>query len=499
MFTKAYTSRISAKRFVVVFGISLILASMLIAAPRLHYAAADSSVVQSGTSENLNYCGEQPSCTASLTLASSVTSGNVLVVGVAEALSGQDSSVSVSDSLSSSFTEAASVADSGQSNSVFIYTTTLASSGSDTITVTDSTGNANDLYIFVFEVAGVSTTLAQSSTGSSYFYPNSFTGTISTSRSVSFVPGAFLLAVIATGFAKGGSAGSGFACGPSGCFPGEFSEYATSSASSPADPTNFPASLNDAGYAWDEAGIALQPLGVTTTVTSTSTSTATTTVTATSTTTQTVTSTTTSVSTSTSVTTSTTTQTVTTTSSITVKQAGITLQCASSTKVINHLDSCKAKAYAGTPPAGTITFSVSGGTGVFSDERCSSSGNVKTCSVYYKPTSIGEQTVTATYSNDPNYASASASYHIKVVRSTWSSTSTTAAPAQGTATPATAAASAAPLGLVAASSALSTLSVLNSFAALIPALLLVVLLLGAQSPVLLNQKRRTGSLALHFC
>ncbi|MFI5450412.1 MAG: hypothetical protein ACHQ03_11685 [Candidatus Bathyarchaeia archaeon] len=252
-------------------AVSLILLTLLIGVaflgtlPQLgRYVAADSSLVQ----KNNNVSSSCTStCQVAVAFPSSVTSGDVVVVAITDELNGFAGSVTISDSLSSSYSLATSVTDSQDQWSVLIYDTTLTSSGADTVTVTDSSGNSKLLYASIFEVSGVTTTSAQTGTNTGYCSPACSAG-VTTSSSASFIPGAFLLAMVASDVSSS-SAGTGFTgYGPN---PDFLTEYATSSVSSP---TYFPASLTSLIYNEVEAGIALQP-EVTTTVTSTTTTTTT--------------------------------------------------------------------------------------------------------------------------------------------------------------------------------------------------------------------------------
>jgi hypothetical protein len=95
---------------------------------------------------------------------------------------------------------------------------------------------------------------------------------------------------------------------------------------------------------------------------------------------------------------------------------------------------CIATAVAGAPPAGSISFGGSGGTGKFSNPTCGRLASTKTCLVSYTPSSLGTQTLTATYSNDPKYVSVSASTTIQVVSATHTS-AVVVAPNNGQPTP----------------------------------------------------------------
>jgi hypothetical protein len=110
-----------------------------------------------------------------------------------------------------------------------------------------------------FEVSGVTTTLAPTSTGTGGC---SDTCSISTSSSVEFSPGAFLLAGFTSTNGYYG-VGNGFTLDSQ-----SIAEYASSEVSSP---TNFPASyesfMGGVTTTWAEVGVALQPLTTAATVT----------------------------------------------------------------------------------------------------------------------------------------------------------------------------------------------------------------------------------------
>jgi hypothetical protein len=142
------------------------------------------------------------------------------------------------------------------SGAVHIYYAVLSSSGSDTVSVTfTSTTDYQNMY--VYEVSGVLATPA--GTASGYSPGGAPSAAISTSTSVTFQAGAFLLGVMATD----GSAGIA-SVGPNFQFSsdksgtviiGQGAEWSTSGVSSPTD---FPMSLS-ASTDWAEVGIALNP------------------------------------------------------------------------------------------------------------------------------------------------------------------------------------------------------------------------------------------------
>jgi len=171
------------------------------------------------------------------------------VVGVVVA----DASFTVSsltDSLSSSFTQAVTSANAPPPI-VYIYYATLSSSGAEVITAT-FTAAAPAQSIYVYEISGVRTTGVENATGSGL-------GTsISTSLPVAFQTGAFLLGIIATNsFGANATAGTGFTLSADNSGTGV--TYAQYSISGIASPTNFPATTNSA-VSWVEDGIALMPI-----------------------------------------------------------------------------------------------------------------------------------------------------------------------------------------------------------------------------------------------
>jgi hypothetical protein len=193
----------------------------------------------------------------SVSFTSSVASGDVVLVGV---FSGSSISItvgSVSDSLSSSFTQAVTSSNliGGEFLYVYIYYATLSSSGSDQITVTFSsppTQYSTVFYVFIYEVSGVTTTGATTGTGAGdYGAPVSTTST-------AFQSGAFLLGIIGNNIMSTGvTPGSGFTLTPddsaSQILGISHVEYSTSGVSSP---TTFPATFSQSNR-WVEAGIAL--------------------------------------------------------------------------------------------------------------------------------------------------------------------------------------------------------------------------------------------------
>jgi hypothetical protein len=214
--------------------------------------------------------GPYTPCTVTVSLPSSVASGDVVAVGVAvlgpvmvPQLYGPpiiSPDWAVSDSLHSSYSLATEVVDFLGAEAALIFDATLTSSGADAVTITGlvepDTSGVPDLFASVFEVSGVTTSSPATGTGSNCEAPPSYTGEIYTSG-VSFSPGAFLLGVTAS-LVEGSRATDSppFSNGPSTDYTA-LTEYATSGVSSP---TYFPMYVQYAPACWDEAGIALQPI-----------------------------------------------------------------------------------------------------------------------------------------------------------------------------------------------------------------------------------------------
>ncbi len=188
---------------------------------------------------------------------SSVTSGNVLVVGLEI---GELSSIAspVTDSLGSVFTPAVTTITPSGPN-VAIWEATLSSSGADTVRVAQicpSCGPGSfvlEFDVFVYEVAGVTAMGLATGTGIDTLGH----GPIFTS-SVSFQPGAFLFGMISGQGEIGAGAGFTLSTEKSilGVSNGQWSDPVSS-------PTTFPAHLfspaPDCVPCWVEAGVALNP------------------------------------------------------------------------------------------------------------------------------------------------------------------------------------------------------------------------------------------------
>jgi len=185
----------------------------------------------------------------SVSFASNVASGDVIVVGV-DVSGASFQLTTLADSLGSSFTQAVASPSNAPPPIVYIYYATLSKSGADVVTATFAAA-APMQSIYIYEVAGVKTAGLAVSTGSG-------TGTsISTSSSVTFQDGAFLLGVIGTNsFGANVTAGVGFTLSTNNSGRSvAFAQYSISGVSSPA---NFEATSNPA-QGWVEDAIALMP------------------------------------------------------------------------------------------------------------------------------------------------------------------------------------------------------------------------------------------------
>ena len=236
---------------------SLLLA--LIASANL-VSASSATLVQQN---NQGVSFHASSFTGTLAFSSSVTSGDVVALGLE--FDSTTSILSVTDSLGSSYTQAVTVGPSSISGLfAAIYYATLGSSGVDSVMVQVSTSNCpggpstcHDFFdVYIYEVSGVTTSGATTGSGSG-------TGNSVSTTPTSFATGAFLLGM--TSFACSGgpggicstSAGSGFTLSPdhSGV-DATLAEYSLSSVSSP---TTFPATLGGIVVDWVEAGLVVNP------------------------------------------------------------------------------------------------------------------------------------------------------------------------------------------------------------------------------------------------
>jgi len=184
----------------------------------------------------------------SVSFPSNVASGDLLVVGV---VVGEASFAlsSLSDSLGSSFTQAVA-STSAPPPIVYIYYATFYKSGAEVVTAA-FTAAAPAESIYIYEVSGVKTAGLATATGSG-------TGTlISTSSSVSFQAGAFLLGVIGmNSFGGNATAGTGFSINIDNS--GRGVAYAQYSIPGVPSTTSFQAATTSA-VSWAEDAIALMP------------------------------------------------------------------------------------------------------------------------------------------------------------------------------------------------------------------------------------------------
>ncbi|MDA4135598.1 MAG: hypothetical protein OK449_01190 [Thaumarchaeota archaeon] len=178
---------------------------------------------------------------------SHVTGGDIVVVAIA---SWQiiTSAPAVSDTLGLSFTQAAYVCNpSADEQCSDVLYATVAAGGADTVTVTYPVIIPNVSDIFVYELAGVTTAGATSSSGFGRGSP------VSTSTA-SFTSLGFAVGVVNILGGTSYTPGAGFTASTasSGSMQG-YAEYATSGISSP---TSFPATIGNNNY-WAAVGLAL--------------------------------------------------------------------------------------------------------------------------------------------------------------------------------------------------------------------------------------------------
>jgi len=178
-----------------------------------------------------------------------VASGDVIVV--AEAGWAAATAPTVSDTLGLSFTRADFVCNQTTDfNCAAIYYATAASSGADTITVTYGS-NPITSDIFIYELSGVTTTGAVSSTGYGQGSPISIS-------SATFTNLGFAVSVVNTNGYVSYTPGAGFtASAPSSGSQHGYAEYALSGITTP---TTFPATIGSPIY-WAEAGLVLGTSG----------------------------------------------------------------------------------------------------------------------------------------------------------------------------------------------------------------------------------------------
>lgn len=376
---------------------------------RFHLLLPSSSAAASVVQENTGSCSSPPlpsSCSATITLSTDVTSGDVLVVAVFDNNLAPVSSLSVTDTLSSTFTS--QISQNLITGRIAIFTATPGSSGADTVTVADST--TNGIWADVFEVSGVTTAGAQTASG---FNICSSSGDcpFSTSSSIAFIPGAFLVSIVQCSDCdlNGFTPGTGFTSDTL-IASNTYDQYSVSGVSSP---TSFPATGNIAdlgGGILDDVGLALEPQSTTTTTTTSTTTSTTTTI-----------ATTTSISTTTSTTTSTSTST--TTSTILVYPTTTHVYCKPSRVDAGKSVSCEAIVSSrngdGTP-TGTVTYG-------YNDDGTLAYQNTESCQVVASSSScyatftlefplFGYALVTASYSGDLTHQSSHGATLEKVLR-----------------------------------------------------------------------------------
>jgi len=222
-----------------IFGLSAIL--LLAGLPFPVHAA--SALVQQNNAECFG-CSSR----LSVSFLSNAVSGDVVVVGVV--VSGASFALtSLADSLGSTFTQGVA-SSNAPPPVVYIYYATLGKSGAEVVTATFAAA-APLQSVYVYEVSGVKTggLAAATGTGTSTF--------ISTSSSVAFDGGAFLLGVIGTNsFGANVTGGAGFVM--STINSGRSVAFAEYSISGVASPSNFQATSNSA-LGWAEDAIALMP------------------------------------------------------------------------------------------------------------------------------------------------------------------------------------------------------------------------------------------------
>jgi hypothetical protein len=188
------------------------------------------------------------SCGSTLTVAfTPVTSGNVIVVGVVSAFTTLTSPF-ITDSLGSSFVQAATQT-FGQLF-IFIYYATLSSSGADSVKATFTASGGVRQNVYIYEVSGVTTTGL--TTGTS---PDSF-GTAISTPATAFQTGAFLFGIAGTGLSSTVGAGAGFT--PSTDNSGNGFSHAEFSIAGASSTTTFPQTATS-DVSWIEVGIALVP------------------------------------------------------------------------------------------------------------------------------------------------------------------------------------------------------------------------------------------------
>jgi hypothetical protein len=257
----------------ILFVAVVLLGSFMLASPLAAHAVYEAPLVQQASGG----CFGCSSTTSTASFDAPVTGGNLIVVGIASAYepTGIAGSFSVSDTLESSYVQAASHCEvPGIASCAAIFYATAPSSGSDTVTVTvNNADNPNSIDIFVYELIGVTTAGSATGTGQGFgeivapvhlirwdtrSLPDTPPPQFSVSTtSTSFTDQAFLLGVVSAGAVVDPTftAGAGFtASAPSSGSDDGFAQYSLSGVTSP---TTFPGTLTEFAGPWSEVGLAL--------------------------------------------------------------------------------------------------------------------------------------------------------------------------------------------------------------------------------------------------
>ncbi len=228
-------------------GLIILLRALTVASPLSVNAGGGGSSLVQQSSGGCNFCSM---LIQNATFGGSVSSGDVIVVMVASFVSSPFMAQTVTDTLGSSFTEAAYVCNTpAVLQCVGVYYASALTGGADTVSVNyASSGVPLVSDIFVYEVSGVTTSGATASTGfaqgtSVSTAPNSF-------ASLGFVVSA-MNSLGTTSYAPG--AGFTASTPSSGSMQG-YAEYALSGVTSP---TSFPATIGNNNY-WAAAGLSLE-------------------------------------------------------------------------------------------------------------------------------------------------------------------------------------------------------------------------------------------------
>ncbi len=183
------------RKLIVGLVLGVLLLSGFLAVIRLNlpstFAASGLAQENNGSAQS---CSGAPKCSAIVDFPNPVTAGDVVAVAIYDLETANLNvypPVTVIDSLSSSYSQACSKAEAatGGGSVTFIYAATLASSGSDNVNVTISSGYTSSMYFSIFEVSGVTLSGVVSAQGAGYCC-STHTG------SVSYASNSFLLAVV---------------------------------------------------------------------------------------------------------------------------------------------------------------------------------------------------------------------------------------------------------------------------------------------------------------